>query len=419
MNDKKHILIVSFFFQPYNTIASVRVSYLAKYLQDKGYVIHVITAKRYRNLNLNVGEIRNVNYVWWPNADKLLNLSNKYPKNRILYYLSRTINKILTPSVTTLPEGGVSIWRFFAYRKAKEIIKKNKIDLIYTSSGPASSAIVGSKLTEKFGIPWIPEFRDLWSMNIYRNNSQRKKKKQLKIEEKYVKKSRHIITVTKGFARILSTIYSKYNIPITHIYNGYLFYNKEQTYPSEKLSIVHLGTIYPQKRDPSILFSALQQLKEQEEISKKDIVIKFYGTGNNYIKELVDKYNIHDFVEIHKSVDYNTAIDIQKNSSILLLLQWNNENDYAIPGKLFEYIGMKRPVLAICYPGEIKTILETTSTGTVINDTDKMKEFLLYAINNYKKNPLLGFEFKENEIKKFSRDYQFERLEQIINREIS
>jgi len=415
MDKKKQILIISFFFQPFNTIGAVRVSYFVKYLQDKDYIVHIVTAMRENHLNLNIAKDINTYYVRWPNADKLLNLSDKFPKCKLIWFLSRVLNKIFIPSATRLPEGSIYFWRQFAYKKARIIIKNNNISLIYTSSGPVSSAIIGSKLTQKYNIPWIPEFRDLWALNPYNGLNENKRNKQLKIEKKYLAHAKHIITVTNGFKNIIESIHKQ---KVSVIYNGYSDITVNDKTHNQRLTIIHLGTIYKNKRDPSILFNAVNQLKNENKITENDLTIKFYGSSNNYIKDLIEQYNIPQFVEICKTVSKNEALEIQKKSDVLLLLQWNNKNDRAIPGKLFEYMAYQKPILAICYPGEIKQILDKTSTGKVITELDEMKNFILNSVQNYKHNPSLGFQFMQKEIIKYSRKYQNKKLEEIIKKYI-
>ena len=405
--NKKEILIISFFFQPFNTIGAVRVSAWVKYLQDRGYVVHVVTAKRNRNLNLSIAKNINIHYVKWPNADRLLNLSEKYPRCRLLWFLARLANRLAIPSATTLPEGGIAVWRFFALRKAKQIIKNNNIGLIYTSSGPVSSAIIGSKLAKKFNLPWIPEFRDLWAKNVYVKSN----KFNLKREKKVLAHSSQIVAINKMLKIELEGVHGK---PVKVVYNGFVYKNELPVSKNKKLVISYLGTIIPEKRDPSVLFQAIGGLFKEGKISSHDLIVNFYGYGSTYLKSLIRKYNLDDIIKNKGYVSFKESIEIQKNSNILLLLSWNNRLDQATPGKLFEYIGMKKPILAICYPGEIKEILDKTGTGIIINDVDKMKEFLLYAIKNYKTDPNLGFTFNEKEISKFSREYQYRELEQIV-----
>ncbi len=412
MSNKKHILVISFSYQPFNAISAVRVSNFVKYMQNKDYIVHVITAKRYMNLNLSIAKNINTHYVWFPNADKLLDLSQKHNNNKVLIFFAKAFNKIFIRSVSNLPEGiGINIWRYLAFKRAKKIIKNNKIELIYTSSGPASSAIIGSKLSEKYNTSWIPEFRDLWS-NPYYPENEKKFAENINIEKKTLKYASRIVTTTYYMQKILKDTHKKMT---DVIYNGYDYFNKDEQKHNNKLIISYLGGIIPKRRDPSVLFQAIEELKNEKLVSENDISINFYGKTVSKINYLAKKFNVDNFVNVFPIVERKKSLEIQKNSDILLLLQWNNEKEVAIPGKLFEYIGMQKPILGICYDnGEINDILEETGTGSVINKLKQMKQFILFAVKEYKENKNLGFQFHQNKIEKYSRDFQNKKLEKII-----
>ena len=60
-------------------------------------------------------------------------------------------------------------WYLPALREARKILQEEKIDLIFTSSPPYTSAFIAKKLKEEFGVPWVVEWRDLWSGNYFLN----------------------------------------------------------------------------------------------------------------------------------------------------------------------------------------------------------------------------------------------------------
>lgn len=51
-------------------------------------------------------------------------------------------------------------WPFLAYKQAKKLVLENNLDLVYTSSGPFSSLILGYLLKKRLGIKWVADLRD-------------------------------------------------------------------------------------------------------------------------------------------------------------------------------------------------------------------------------------------------------------------
>jgi hypothetical protein len=51
-------------------------------------------------------------------------------------------------------------WPEKVYPIAEQIVRSNNIRLVYTSSGPFSSMLLGKKLKEELGIKWVADLRD-------------------------------------------------------------------------------------------------------------------------------------------------------------------------------------------------------------------------------------------------------------------
>ena len=58
-------------------------------------------------------------------------------------------------------------WNKYAYRKAEEIIKNQKIDCIITTGPPHSSHLIGLKIKKKYKLKWLVDLRDPWTEIFY------------------------------------------------------------------------------------------------------------------------------------------------------------------------------------------------------------------------------------------------------------
>ena len=70
-------------------------------------------------------------------------------------------------------------WNYFAFKKAKKLIKDNNINCVITSGPPHSSHLIGKKIYNKFKLKWIVDLRDPWAELFYLKN---------KFQFNYVKK---------------------------------------------------------------------------------------------------------------------------------------------------------------------------------------------------------------------------------------
>lgn len=324
------ILIISYFFPPYNTMGAVRVGKAAKYLSAYGNEVIVVSAD---------------NQSWKGPLPKTLPL--EIPKNNIIYsglpvfhHLASFIIRLFTGGESSNGHFG---WFIFAYADVRHLLKKWKPDVIYASGLPFTSFWIAHLISTQYKIPWVAELRDLWADNP-RYPEWRRMLEGL-FERRILSSASGFITVSNPLARILRR---KYKNPILVSYNGFDEYDHSETnitiQKDRHLQIVYTGTIYKDWQDPSLLFHALKKMESLADA----IRVHFYGPGLEFIRELADHFGILFLVEVHKSVAHDESLRLQAQADVLLLLQWMDSRQKGIyTGKLFEYIGARRPILSI------------------------------------------------------------------------
>jgi glycosyltransferase involved in cell wall biosynthesis len=185
----------------------------------------------------------------------------------------------------------------------------------------------------------------------------------------------------------------------------------KQTVESENLTLMYAGSLYSGKRDPSILFDAISQLISENKIDNEKIIVDFYGdTGN--LEELSEKYNIKNNVNIHGRITYPEVLQHQMNADVLLLISWMDESEKIfIPGKIYDCIGCRKPILSIGYKeGSLKELIEKTNIGYHISSVEECKKAVYDYYTKYNENELKysGNEFADeysvkNTAKNFSK----------------
>ena len=107
---------------------------------------------------------------------------------------------------------------------------------------------------------------------------------------------------------------------------------------------------------------------------------------------------------------------LQSKADVLLLLQWNSPSEAGnIPGKLFEYLGARRPILALGYPeGEMARIIQERAAGFFSNDPPAIAE-RLEAWRQEKRKAGHIAPLPETVRAGFSREAQFGKLEGFLD----
>lgn len=430
------ILIISPSFPPQNVIGAVRSGKLAKYLHERGYDVRVLAAPPTGDTSLPL-EIPadqvlcardwNIDGLFDPLVDFFRNPLRKDPKQA--REPAATDNPSSASSdrralrerikehyyaLLRIPDARAG-WRKNAIRAGRDLLSRWRPDVIFASAPPVTSLFVGAALGRQFHVPWIAELRDLWVDNPYYLFPAWRKLLDQALERRVLGQAASLVTVTPLWGQTLEKSWDK---PVSVILNGYAEEDHAMdgaNVPKEpgKLSIVYTGNIYPGFRDPSALFEGIRRLTAQQRLA---LDVEFYGSTVARVQDLVSNHGVSDCVRIHRSVTYRQSLELQRNSDVLLLLQWNDPRDAGnIPAKFFEYIATGRPILFLGYEqGTLANLIRERAAGFISNSPEDIAAMLGSWIEIRQRGaiPALPVEAKSG----LSRSDQFQKLESVLAR---
>ena len=271
-------------------------------------------------------------------------------------------------------------WKSSSVNFLSDYLPKNNIDTIITTGPPHSVHLIGLELKRKLNINWISDFRDPWVKLNYLNRFHLlpfSRKSHISLRNKVLINSNAVIVTSERLKDLFSNITSN----IYKITNGFDYIIKENNLDN-KFSISHIGSLYPE-RNPKFLWDSLEELFEGS--FKKDLQINFIGNTSEKIKKELIRRKFHNHVRFYDYVDYNRALELMCSSQALLMIEVNDEeSSYAIPGKLFDYLNSKRPIISIGPNiSEVSEILNNTNSGRFFNYHDK-RNLKLYINQLYK-----------------------------------
>ena len=102
-----------------------------------------------------------------------------------------------------------------------------------------------------------------------------------------------------------------------------------------------------------------------DDININDFEINFYGNYDSWLKDMVANYSLQEYVNLNQIIPRGEVIKKQRESQILLLLNWNDPKETGIyTGKIFEYLAAGRTILSIgAVSGVVGELLEQTKAG--------------------------------------------------------
>ena len=403
----KKVLFLAFFYNHTNEVASNRLQGIAKYLPEYSWE-PIIVAPKTSNPTVHIGDIKVVETDYEDMVSKFMPKS-KGKENKTEFSGNTPQNNLVSKAISLAGEvfaypDGMKYWYKPAVKEASKIIESEEIDGIISSSFPITAHKVAYTLKEKYNIPWIADLRDLWNLNPYVNHTRIRNYFEKRLELKLFAKADALTTTTPLAKEKLATLHpNKKIVPIVSGFDNDDFKGLKQTQTTDKLTLMYAGSLYNGKRDPSILFEALNQLNNENKIDINNISINFYGDSGN-INELSEKYNIEPAVHVNGKISHEEVLQNQMNSDVLLLVSWMNENETMfIPGKVYEYMGSKKPIYSIGYKeGSLKDLIEKTNVGYHVSTVEDAKK----AIYDY------YLKYYNNELKysgnKFAEEYSME-----------
>ena len=306
-------------------------------------------------------------------------------------------------------------WKRFAVKKGVEIIKKENIDLIFTTSPPQTVSLIGKKLAKITGVKWIADFRDPWMEIVYYQNVKRNfitLKIDSSLEKSVFKNADSVVTISSDMIRLFKT--KAPNQKFHLIPNGYddSDFNQTENTINKNFTIAYTGSI-SKDRVPLALFSALNRLVNNDGI--KNIKLDFAGRYCEEFTNGIAKYNLNEISGLKGFVPHNKSTQILKNADCLLLVIDNVPNNKGfLTGKIFEYMGTKKPIFAIGpVNGDAHVFLKETNSGEMVDYHDEEGAYLL--LKEMYDNWNVGNNHYTFDVKQYSRNNLTKKLSEIFN----
>lgn len=308
------------------------------------------------------------------------------------------------------------LWLHPSVRFLKEYLKGHPVDAIVTTGPPQSMHLIGLKLSRATGLPWIADFRDPWTKMFYFKHlglSRRSEEKHHKLEKEVLDGATRIIAVSpmvqKDFQAMTST-------PVELITNGFDDEDfKRGVELDEYFNITHTG-LFASDGNPETLWKVLADKCSSDEEFRRFLRIRLVGKTD---KEIIDSIVSAGLGQNLKDFGYQShevAVREQLNASVLILpLRKEPEYEAVLPGKLFEYLASRRPILGIGQTeGAMAKVVRETGSGVVYDwdEEKKIKGWIDLCWDEFKND-----ELKDNmsDISKYSRRKLTKRLASLLN----
>jgi len=364
----KKILLITYYWPPAGGIAVQRWLKTTHYLRELGWEICVCTSanpdyphidfKLENQVHPDIKIIKIKGFEPRKELAKLQSLLGKKDKTN----LDNSINSpeknqsfiqkaiVWIRSNLFIPDARIA-WSNNAAKKLPTILQNNLPDIVISTGPPHSTHLAAMKFVEKYNLPWVADFRDPWQEIEYFENlklSKSSKEKHKQLEKAVLQKADLVLTVSPSWAKLFESKGAK---KTAVIYNGFDerdFSDITQNH-SKKFIISHLGTM-GMDRFVVEFYNALKEFAKENDEFKQLLSIEFAGNTDKNIIDFIEKDEVlKSHFKNHGFISHAETVNLMQNSSLLLLIQNNSENNIKgrIPAKFFEYLAIQKPILLI------------------------------------------------------------------------
>ncbi len=296
------------------------------------------------------------------------------------------------------------LWIRPSVRFLKKYLREHPVDAIISTAPPYSMHLIARGVARATGIPWAADFRDAWTKMFYYKHLHLTKwadARQHRMEKSVLDEATRVVSVSPREQRDFQSMTGN---KVHLITNGYDPEDYAAPFtPDGRFNITHTG-LFSSDGDSPALWRVLAGRRAADPAFAAALRIRFSGKTDAGVLASVRAAGLEDCLVDNGYCTHPEAVAEQRNASVLLIsLRREPEYASALPGKLFEYLAARRPVLGIGQPGSVMAeVVRGAGAGEVFDWEDEagIRAFIDAAWDHFRKGEIL--ENKED-ISRFDR----------------
>ena len=378
----KKALLVSYFFPPRFSIGGKRAFRFARYLPENGWSTVVLTARgqaterldpSFRDDDLPSCSIHR-NYL----SEREISSLSKNPLGSDGTVAAPTKMWNAPPSrfswrwwtteLRIMPVIGPRAFGIPALaRRIAELAQTEQVDLIYATGSPWEAVVAATMAAGSVKRPIIVDFRDPWSFGpnaaslptLVRVADEA-------IEAAVLRRAALLIVTTAATGDKYSALGHARRVEC--IRNGYDPAIRIVPKPADRFTMVHFGNCYG-RRSLAPFLRAAARLVANEKIDRTSFRILNLGRVSQEDLALAKELGIADQFEYRTVLPYDEGLAVVAGAHLALVPAFGDD-PWFIPGKFYDYVAARTPIVAISTSPELDALVENTGLGWVHTGTD-------------------------------------------------
>lgn len=421
----KNILFITYYWPPLGGAGVPRAVKFAKFLKKEGWNPVILTTGKGSSHSIDLSfftDTEDLDVIRTGHQDEIeeqvldeKEITNKAKHNtqsKFQVFVDRLKNLVRINFL--IPDSKI-FWFPSAYKRALNIIEEYDIDIVLSTSPPYTVQLIALALKKKFDLPWIVDFRDPWTENVYYNSSYRNKitqKINSFLENMVLGDSDLIITIGEKLKNLLK---SKTNTPVEVVHNGYDPEDYKGLHRCREKDFFRIGYYGSLNRYqvPTTFLELVQELEGANPDIYNRLKVVIAGNVTAEAKSLIHKVINRDKLIFMGYLSHDDFVkEIFREQLLLQLIHKQEKSELIIGSKIYEYFYTGNPILCLGNKeSEGAELIEELNMGYSLgyDEKDRIRKYLVDMFSKWRGGKLR----KEPEgILEFSRE---ELTRQLIN----
>ncbi len=398
--EQRRVLVIAYYFPPMGLSGVQRTLKFVKYLPQYGWAPTVLTVEprgyyAHDDSLLHELEGKDVAIIRTSSAGP----GKVFAKKETVKLPSERTRKLLSRVSDTffVPDNKIG-WRRKAVKKALALNTLTPFDLIFATAPPFTDFLVGADVKAAINKPLVLDYRDPWVDYPHKfYPTPFHKLRNINLERGALKASSHVVTTNRNVKELILKRHRflTYN-DIEIIPQGFDpddfpsgdDVQSDQVVPrAGKMRITYAGVFW-EDRVPDYFLKALHALFNEQPHLRSRIEAMFIGKFRKENSRLVDKLKLADSVKVVDYLPHKACVANLMASDVLWMIVGDGVGS---PGKVYEYIGARKPILGCVPDGFLKQTIQEAGGKTVEpKDVQGIKEAILQFYHQYEKRSLNG-----------------------------
>jgi glycosyltransferase involved in cell wall biosynthesis len=419
MTAQRRVLVIAYYFPPLGLSGVQRTLKFVKYLPNFGWqpTVLTVTPTGYYAQDYSLLDELHPLHIDIVRAGSL-DPNRVFRKKGVIKMPSERWRKVLTFLSDTffIPDNKIG-WKRKALQAAENIFKQQPFDVIFATAPPFTDFLIGLELHKKLKKPLVVDYRDPWLEYPFKYYpTPLHKLFNYKLEKQVLRASAKIICTNR---RVKELILKRYKflsyddvLIVPQGYDPADFRDGAAPRPVKKetMVIAHAGVFYGD-RTPKYFFRAMKKIFSERPELKGKIETWFIGNFHDEHRALAKELEIESDIVLTGYLDHRHCVQHLMAADVLWLMVGNDRQS---PGKLYEYLGARKPILACVPEGFLKQTIEEAEAGVIVapNDVDGIASNILRYYELYRSGQLP--KPKEDVVQKYNREKLTHELAKIF-----